>query len=288
MPARRRVSTLTAIAFLATTMVGCASWKASPKRKVVTKKATVQVPTNPKLVLLEVEFINLDLDENDPDASESLWQWIDETKVDAENRQRLLANGIRVGYVANEQRLRKRMSDSSGKQDVVEKFLAEASIASDVSHGTKRIPMRLGKRHELPLHQPIAGSHVALIRLDNETIGKTLADAQYLYSITATSAANQKQIHLRMTPEIQHGDMRQKWVGSDSALRIDTRRETWAIPELDLNVLATEGETLAIAPTSPVRGLGKQMLTGSSAELTTQQVMMLIHVSQVPTAVDML
>jgi hypothetical protein len=271
---------------LAITAGGCASWKETKgEPDVLTKSAsTPTLPVSKKSVVLEVQFVNL----NDAEQSESLWQWIDETKVDAQIRQRLLGNGIRVGYVANEQQLRKQLGDPTANMDVVEKFLTEAAVASDVSQGTDRIPLRLGKRYELPLHQPIAGAHVALVRLDGETIGKTLSDAQYQYAITATSAANPKQLQLRLRPEIQHGAMRQKYVTSESALRIDMRRETWAIAELDLDVLVDEGDTLVIAPTDPVTGLGQHMLTGTAADQTLERVMVLLRIAQVPSPIDLL
>jgi hypothetical protein len=239
-----------------------------------------------KRVILEVEFVNLAIHEDDIDQSASLWQWVDETAIDAAVRGRLLDNGVRVGLVANEERFRSRLADTATEQDVIEKFLSEASIASDVSHGELQIPMRLGRRYELPLRQPIEGSHVALVRINGETIGKTLHNAQYSFAITATQSNKQNEVRLRFRPEIQFGDTRQKWVSSDTAIRIDTRRDTWSIPELDLTMTASEGDTLVIAAATPITGMAKHMLTGTGSDRDTQQLVVLVHVAQVPTAVD--
>lgn len=281
---------LLGFAVLATTVGGCASWNSSATdlSELNKKAGLTELPESRKSVALEFEFINLPLADMVADDSESVWQWVDETRVDTVIRQRLLANGIRVGFVANEQRFRRRLNSQTQEQDVVEQFLAEASVASDFDQGQKRVPLRMGRRYELPLHRPIPGNHVALIRVQDETIGRTLSDAQYLYAITAKPADNQNQIQLRLRTEIQHGDMRQKWVSTDAAMRIDMRRETWEIPELDLDLLAEEGSLIVVAPTTPAKGLGKHMLTGDSADQDLEQVVVLIRVAQIPTAVDLL
>lgn len=239
-------------------------------------------------MILDVEFVNIAVDPEDIDQAESLWQWVDETAIDAGLRRKLLANGIRVGFVASEERFREKLAQSTVEQDVVQKFLNEASIASDVARGRERIPMRLGHRYELALGQPIAGSHVAMVRTNGQTVGRTLNNAQYYLAVTPTQSSGIKQVDLRFRPEVHFGDARQKWVTSDTALRIDTRRDTWAIPELDLNVTASEDATLVIAATRPAKGLGKKMLMGSDSNNGEEQVVIVVQVAKVPSAVDQL
>ena len=84
-----------------------------------------------------------------------------------------------------------------------------------------------------------------LIEKELKFLGRTLSNPQYFFAITATDGAAQKQVHLRLRPEIQFGDTRQKWVSSDTALRIDNRRETWSIPELDITLQASEEDVAA-------------------------------------------
>jgi hypothetical protein len=269
-------------------VAGCASWKEPTSSESALQPSRAGLNENKRRVVLEVEFVNTMLDSTDIDRSASLWQWVDETAIDSEVRRRLLANGIRVGRVANDQRFRQRLSDAATDPDVVEAFLSRASVASDISHGQKRVPMRLGRRYELPLRQPIDGSHVALVRLGDETIGRTLSHAQYVLAITATQAESPKQVQLRFRPEIQYGDSRQKTIRSDTATRIDTRRETWSIPELDLNVTANENDTLVLSATTPATGMAKHMLTGTGPDSLPQQLVLLVRVARVPSAADQL
>ncbi len=275
-------------------VVGCATWKDTTPSEIEVDSRNTATLGSRKQVLLDVEFVNIatdigDLtDVEDVDQSNAYWQWVDETAVDVTARQRLIANGIRVGAVANEERFRQRLAAASTEQDVVEEFLSRASVASDVSHGEKRIPMRFGRRYELPLRQPIEGSHVALVRLEGETIGRTLNHAQYFFGITATRAAGQKQVHLKFRPEVHFGDARQKWISSESAIRIDTQRDSWSIPELDIELKASEGDLLVFAADTPVSGLAKHMLSGQGTHHDPQQVVVLVRVAQVPSTVDQL
>ena len=273
-------------ALLAVLVVGCASWKESATRDPAIERSSGSIGENRKRVNLEVEFVNIAVNADDIDQSASLWQWIDETAIDASTRRTLLANGIRVGFVASEEHFRQRLAKSTIERDVVETFLSHASVASDVARGEKLIPMRLGHRYELALQQPIAGSHVAMVRADGETIGRTLSNPQYFLAITPTQASGIKQVDLHFRPEIQFGEARQKRVSSDMGLRIETRRDRWSIPELDLAVTASERDMLVIAATTPATGLAKQMLMGSDSDNSQEQVVVIVRVAQVPSAVD--
>ena len=273
------------IVFLAMSAGGCANWKEDRQA------AATQLPKireNARSIVLSVEFLPLTVDPGDRDRDASLWQWVDETAIDVASRRRWMANGLRIGRIANEERFRSKLETVSANQDVVDKFLAEASVASDLSHSGKRIPMRLGRRYELPLRQPVDGDQVMLVRLGEETIGRTLSDPQCLFAVTANPGKKAVQVHVRLRPEIQFGEMRQQWITSDLAWRIDRRRETWSIDELDVELTGGEGDTFVVAGVNPLRGLAQQMLRGSGADASQQQVVVLIKVEEIPDATDLL
>jgi hypothetical protein len=271
------------LAMLVVVTFGCANWKASEAGLSNTESALTDLGQSSRSPAIEVSFIGMTLDSEDNDRSDGIWQWVDETKIDAGQRRRLLANGIRVGFVSNEDQFRRRLESETVGTDVVDEFLSQASIKSDLSHGTERLPLRFGRRYELPLRQPVEGTEVTLLRIDGETIGQTLVRPQHILGVTAQRATSPNQIELLFRPEIQHGDAKQKWISSDSAFRIDTRRDTWSLPELDLSVNASESDLLVITADTPAHGLGKQMLTGSGSDQAQQQVLLLIDVAQVGT-----
>ncbi len=281
----RAIVVFAAIVMLTIATGGCASWKDSPD---LSGTGLPTIRDNAQSVILEVEFVPIVIESDELEIDASLWQWVDETAIDADARRKLIANGLKVGKVVSLERLRARLETLSTKQDVVDDFLKEASIASNVSHTDKRIPMRMGRRHELPLKDPIEGQHVTLLRVDGQTIGRTLPDPQYLFAVTASPGNVSGQALVKLRPEIQHGEMRQRWVSSDSALRIDTRRETWSIESLDIELKGNEGDTFVIAGVQPLGGLARQMLSGHSADASQQQVVVLITFDQIPDAIDQL
>jgi hypothetical protein len=272
-----------AVVLLATLVVGCARWKNDPSQSTLKLPA---VRENTRSVILEVEFLPIKVDVEDPGEDATIWQWVDETAVDAAERSRLIANGLRIGRIINVDRFRSRIDALAPTRDVVDQFLSGASVASEVSHNAKRVPMRLGRRWELQLRQPIEGDHVTMLRLDEDTIGRTLSDPQYLFAMVATAGESTGEVNVRLRPEIQHGAMRQKWVSSDAALRIDTRRETWSIKQLDVNLSGMEGDTFVVAAAHPAAGLASQMLGGTNADNLPQQVMVVIRIDQIPSPVD--
>ena len=275
-------------------VLGCANWE---KRGVDLLSSTNEQLTDPstqhasnrKRVILSVEFINLSagasLSAIDDESTQSLWQWVDETSIDPGLRQAIMRNGIRVGFVSNEEAFRNQLGNKRIDRDLVETFLAEASIASDLAHGSEKLPMRLGRRYELPLRQPLEGSHVAIIRANDQLIGKTLQHAQYVLALSGTRAVTPDQIQLKIHPEIQHGTTVQKWISSDTALRIDSRRESWQLSALNLDLLVKEGDLLVIAPTQPLHGLAKHMLSGTGSDNQNEQLVLLIRVEQIPTLI---
>ena len=273
---------LCSLCVLMTLIVGCASWSEDRGRNA----SLPNIRENPRAMILQVEFLPIKIDEEDVDADASIWQWVDETAIDATSRRRLIANGLRIGRVINVERFRSRVEGMRPSEDVVDEFLAGASIASEVSHRDKRIPLRYGRRSELPLRLPMEGDRVTLLRLGDETIGRTLVDPQYLFAVVANRGKATGQASLRLRPEIQHGDMKQQWVTSDSALRIDTRRETWSLDELDVHLNGTEGDTFVVAGGHHPRGLAEQMLAGKSADNSPLQMLVMIRFDQVPGPTD--
>lgn len=280
------ISHVFAAALLAFGVCGCANWT-----NRTTDGPVAELPKlkeNSRSLIVEVEFVPIAVDETTPDEIQSLWQWVDETKVDSSLRRDMAANGLRIGRVIRKDRLRTRLQAMQSGEGVLDEFLFQASVASDVSHGGRRIPMRMGRRYEMPVRQPIEGAQVTMARLNGDLVGKTLVDPQFLFAVTPTSGATAQQVNLQLRPEIQHGAMRQKWVASDTALRIDTRRETWSLDELDLNLTGVQGDLYVIGSTSEPVGVGKQMFSGKNNDNEHEQVLMLISLAQVPTPVDQL
>lgn len=272
---------------------GCSSWaKWSPRGEPSQLDRSHKMPLRKVARSIEVgtQFIQIQFDPADPDQLQSMWQWVDETVIPIETRRSLNRNGLRIGKVVQPQRLNSKLESlkSHESQDVVDQFLASASISSHQSEGDRIEPMRIGKRSELPLRLPVKGIHVPMVFEDGEVRAKTLLDPTFLLAITPHAGQSSAEISLRIRPEIQHGNMRQNWVQGDAALRIDVRRETWSLDSLEFELVGGEGDLFVVSETESRRGLGKMMLGGKNVDQLEQQTVLLLRIVNIPTPAEKL
>jgi len=213
---------------------------------------------------------------------DEVWRWIDETAIAPEARTALNLNGLRAGRVHTQSEFARALNAiRRTNQGDAARLLEAASVSSDVSHASQRIPCRMGRRIELPVRQPGSGDVSTLVTLGGVTMGRTLNTPQPLFAITL-QPNDSSGIRLRMQPEIQFGAMRQTWVGSDSALRIDSRRESWVMDELAFELAVATGGTVVVGKTFPSFGLGEQMFTGKTADGEVDHVLAVVRVAQIP------
>ncbi|WP_253160091.1 hypothetical protein [Stieleria tagensis] len=239
---------------------------------------------------LDARFVQIQFDPNDPDQLQSLWQWVDETVLPSATRTVLQQNGMRIGKAIQTDRMTQKLETLKTKEttDVVEQFLASAAVSSHQSEGSRLIPMRIGKRYELPVRLPIEGDHVVMVNQTPQPVGRTLRDPQFLFAVTPQNGDSSAEVRIRFRPEIQHGEMRQDWVKGDGALRIDVRRQSWSLDSLDFEIRGHEGDVFVIAETADRKGLGKEMLGGKNVDQMEQQTVVLLKIANVPTPAERL
>ena len=202
--------------------------------------------------------------------------------IDVRSRKRLLANGIRAGIVTDRDQFQRWLKDHALDQDVVDDFFQEAEIASYLPSGARKVPMAIGRKHELPLAHPKQGEHVVLASVDGETIGRTLLNPQFLFSITPNRSGKKRaSFYLDLQCEIQHGDVQQRFVSSDTAMRIDSRRQTWELTDLNFLLPVRKHDLLVIGPTEESIGIGTQMFRDDLGT-ANEQKLLLIRVARTP------
>ncbi len=207
-------------------------------------------------VTLDVEFISLQLDATEPDPSEPLWHWVDEMIVKPEPRATLRQNGLRIGRVHTLSEFNRTLAQlRRTPQSKHDELLASAAVGSDVLMESKRYPFHVGRRQELPVRPTLTGVVPVLVSAHGQTIGKSLDSPQPLFALTPENVDGAS-VRLKLLPEIQYGAMRPTWVGSDSALRLESRRERWVLDDLALEVDLAEQGTLVVGAVFPERGLG--------------------------------
>ena len=216
------------------------------------------------------------------DGDADLWQWVDETVLAAPARRALQANGLRAGRLVREDRFREALARLRDQSDVIDDFLREAEVSSRLSQGSRSLPLRYGRRAEVPLHQPLGGDQVTLVKTGSQLIGRTLGNPQLNLVLTARPGAASREVILDVRPEIQHGESRQAFISSDSAIRIDTRREVWRLETLDFSLRMSVGDLLVLSTTATPRGVGGQMLTDAASSGDDARLYLLLRLESVP------
>lgn len=269
----------------------------------VRSRSNKVVKASQQHVLLNIEFVNVNADQTTAEDLAKTWQWVDETAIDVEHRSRLLANGIRGGLVSNRSAMQQHLSSLANDPDIFQEFLRTTAVATEARSGSDQISMRIGRRYELPVRKPLGGPRVTLLSVDGQTVGRTLSDPQFLFAVKPIDITNDRKLELRLRPEIQYGESRQRFVGSESALRINQRRETWSLDQLDLNlelgtddliVLSMDGVAESENPQGPDTSLGgsessqiaAQMFQGNNADNEREQLFVFLRVSQLPVTLD--
>ncbi len=228
---------------------------------------------------------------SDAEIESSVWQWIDEAAIAAATRRRYQANGLRIGRLVREDRFRRAIERRrGGREDVLDEFLREADVASPLAQSDRTLPMRFGRRYELPLHQPRSGEQVSLLRVDRRLVGRTLRNPQLLLGLSVHQGGSPHEVELEIRPEIQHGEAKRSFVSSDSgsAIRIDTRREAWKLETLDFAATLAVGDAVVISTTTPTIGLGDQMLTDNASDRGREQLFLVLQVTRIPSLADQL
>lgn len=214
-----------------------------------------------------------------------MWRSIDETVFDARVRQAWLANGLRIGLLndvdhsagnpANERQL-----------DPINELFAGAKILGAKADGREIIPLRPSRRHELPLAPALGETTTVLLQKADGLSGMALDAPQLLLAVTAENGPRLGQSQIQIRPEIQHGAVRQKFISSDTAVRIQAGRDRWELSELNLTWTAQPGATLVIAPviqpseSEPTFGLGRQMLRDADHLVDDQHIVAFLQIEK--------
>ncbi|MCM2373876.1 hypothetical protein [Aporhodopirellula aestuarii] len=218
---------------------------------------------------------------------EEMWRNVDETVFDARVRQAWMANGLRIGLINSLENAPESDAETNGRmRDPINELFAGAEVLGAKSDGREIIPLRPSRRHELPLAPALDNSHTILLRQASGLIGRDLVSPQLLLAVTAETGTRRGQSTLEIRPEIHHGAVRQKFVSSDTAVRIQAGRERWDLTELNVTWKTRPGSTLIIAPvvqpteSEPTFGLGRQMMRDPDHLVDDQHIVAFLQIEK--------
>jgi hypothetical protein len=202
------------------------------------------VTTSPDSVTLEIFEARIPLDESD--RSDAVWQQVDEQCFDADLRGRLLANGLRVGVVSGT--LPDQLSSLLGLASEAPKETSERVITPDsaVPRATRRI-VQVNRKSPREIQATDVQSEATVFLNDDGGLhGSTYRQVEGRYELWARSAPGQR-VSVRLIPELHHGDLRNRYSGSDQgALLIMPSREREAFERLAVETELAPGDMLVL------------------------------------------
>lgn len=207
---------------------------------------------SPDTVVLEVATVYF----SGADRSEEWWNSVDEQGIPLDVRQRLLDNGFRCGVIRGvlPEEVREQLE---AQREATREVDPENSPTLSMT-GEQRLQSRAGKRSKILISEFLPTMAV-LVPQGERLTGQTLTDAQCIFSLKSFPRGDGR-ADIEITPEIEHGVSKQKWVGQahEGTFRIDANRERLILETLRVRSTLAPGQILVVSSTPECKGVGRQ------------------------------
>jgi len=253
-------------------LAGCATWDESTSEP--SELPPMQAAGDS--VGLEVGFVRVPVGEETTAAH--MWQDADEQHLSPKLRRCLAANGFRCGVLGSH------MPEALTRllQDVDRPPPDEADAAVPVGDGPivkcRQIHNSPGQRAEVVASRPRA--EMAVLRCEEGEIrGETYRQAQCLWAVK-TFPLGDGRVRLELTPEVHHGQSRNRWVGEDGVFRLAAGRDRRVLSDLRIEAILAPGQTLMLGGVPDRKGLGGQFFTEPSESGGVRDKLLLVRLAQ--------
>ena len=269
MPSGRRQAVLL-LAVLA--IAGCAT----PLPKAKSPLTPPQM--SPDSVVLEMFFVRYPF--GDSAVNEKLWQEIDEQCLAPELRERLARNGFRVGQIGGQMPVElSKLLDLSSKPppDGQIEGAKVADLDTEPRVVRRHLQLRAGKPGEI-IASGVYPELPLLLSESGQLCGQTYNQAQGIFAIKSFPQSDGR-VRLELVPELHHDQPRQRWVGSQGILRLDTSRPKRAFDDMTLTADLAPGAMLVLSslPNRP-GSLGHHFFTENTGRM--EQKLLIVRVAQ--------
>lgn len=200
------------------------------------------------------------------------WQAVDEQSLAVDIRNELRRNGFRVGIIrgALPEALRRQLDQQRSAAREIDPENEPGSLDSSV----QRLQSRSGKRSKLLMGEQTASLSV-FVPEGERLVGRTFQAAQCLLSVK-TFARGDGGADLEITPEVEHGEARQRWLGQahEGTYRLDANRERWQLEKLRCRLALAPGQTVVLSCTDPPIGAGANFFARDTRESGVRRVVL--------------
>jgi hypothetical protein len=232
-----------ALGAFACVVLGCQTALTIPPEAAL-EKLLRPVTTSPESVTLEVWEARVPFDQDQ--TAEAVWQHVDEQCLDADLRRRLVANGLRAGVLNGA--LPDELADLLGLQGEMPKDSDERLVTPGMAtpRVTRRV-VQVNRQEQRTIQATDVRDEAVVLLSDGGGVrGQTYRQVEGRYELRAESAPGQR-IAVRMIPELHHGELRNRYSGSDQGILLMTpSRERAPFEELTLGVQLAAGDALVL------------------------------------------
>lgn len=238
------------------------------------------VESSPESVTLEIFQVRIPTE--DTQLAEKLWAEVDEQRLCLDVRRDLVRNGFRAGVLGGT--LPDVLAEKLKLQSSMPAFETDRQITGDTAApSVVRRVLQLNPHNQATVQAADLREHLhVLVNSDEGLQGQSFDQVQAAYSLRAEQSPGQRVV-IELTPELQHGEMRNRYAGSDQGIFLVTpSRERKVYDHLTLQTELCPGELLVVGclPDSP-KSLGRAF-HGLDIAGPAQQKLVLVRMLQVP------
>ncbi len=252
-------------------LAGCAQLATQPEEPSKLPPARMSADS----VVLEVAFVRLPA--ADQEAYDTIWSQADEQHFPAELRRELGANGLRVGILGQQLPGELRSLLDAAPNVLEDRSEDVATGDTEVNRTARRMQCRNGRRAKILISKTFP-SLALLVREEGRIRGHQLSDAQCLLALKAYPQGDGR-VKLDITPEVEHGQPKTQWVGSEGSLMQRIGRDKLVFDRLRLDAKLTPGQVLLVSNTAEIKGPGESFFA-ETANGTVERTLLLVRVAQ--------
>ncbi len=206
----------------------------------------------PDAVVMDLAFASLRGAE--PNTYTDIWKAADEQPLSPELRRSLATNGLRVG-IFGQQLPEELRTILDAKPRLLESISQGNADELELDGGRQHMPLRAGHRSIVKASNVFENLPV-LISEDGAVRGQQLKDARCVFSLKAHPLGDGR-VKVLLTPEIEHGETKTRWMGSEGMMIQQTGQERLVLDRLQWEVVLRPGESMLVSGTPDNRGLGE-------------------------------
>ena len=193
-----------------------------------------------------LEIFSVRLTPTEVEQYQQLWEEVDEQSLPVDVRRRLARNGFRVGVLAGQipTKLAHLLELRDQPVGDTTQHLTPKELADPPRVTLRHLQTRMGERNEITT-SGIYDQLPVLLSDSGELRGLTYSQAQGVFALKVIAQPDGRVV-LDLTPEVQHDQSRQHWVGDQAMFRMETGRPKRSFDDLRITPVLYSGSILML------------------------------------------